>query len=66
MLTHAGSVSKADADAFAHEQYDRFAERRRAFKEARGEQDAVKALEEAARKLPGRPESGHKGEGTKP
>ncbi len=54
VLTRAGTVSKADADAFAQEQYDRFAERRRAFKETEGEQDAIKALEDAAKKLPGR------------
>ncbi|MFB3892278.1 MAG: virulence RhuM family protein [Phycisphaerae bacterium] len=54
VLTHAGSISKADADAFAEEQYDRFAQRRRAFKEAAGEQDAMKALEDAAKKLPDR------------
>ena len=54
VLTNAGSISKADADAFAQEQYDRFADRRRAFKEAQGEQDALNALEDAAKKLPGR------------
>lgn len=54
VLTHAGSVSKSDADAFAQEQYDRFARRRRSFKEAEGEQDAIKALEAAAKKLPDR------------
>lgn len=52
VLTNAGSISKAQADAFAEEQYDRFAERRRAFKEGQGEQDAIKALEDAARNLP--------------
>jgi len=65
VLTDAGSVSKAQADAFAEEQYDLFAERRRAFKEAQGEQDAIKALEDAARKLPKRTEN-DKGDGTKP
>jgi len=54
VLNHAGDVSKADADAFAQEQYDRFAQRRRTFKEAQGEQDAIKALEDAMKKLPGR------------
>lgn len=54
VLTHAGSVSKADADAFAKQQYDAFAERRRAFKEAQGEEDSVRALEDAAKTLPKR------------
>lgn len=49
VLTNAGSIGKANADAFAEEQYDRFAERRRTIKEAQGEQDTFKALEDAAR-----------------
>jgi hypothetical protein len=61
VLTNAGSISKADADTFAEEQYDRFTERRRAFKEAQGEQDAIKALEDAAKNLPKRSKNG-KGE----
>jgi hypothetical protein len=66
VLTNAGSVSKADADAFAQEQYDRFAERRRAFKEVEGEEDAIKALEDAAKKLPDRPKSDDKKTDAKP
>ena len=52
VLTHAGSVSKSDANGFAREQYDEFAKRRREFKEATGEQDTIRALEDAARRLP--------------
>lgn len=52
VLTHAGSVSKAKADVFAKEQYELFAKRRRAFKETAGEQEAIQALEDAARSLP--------------
>jgi len=52
VLTHPGRVSKADADEYAQDQYDRFAERRRIFKEAQGEQDSIKALEDAARERP--------------
>ena len=52
ILTHAGSVSKADADAFAKQQYDAFTERRRAFKETQGTMDTVKALEDAAKRFP--------------
>lgn len=66
VLTNAGSVAKDEADAFAQAEYDRFAERRRAFKETQGEQDAIKALEDAARKLPGRQDSGNKEGGSKP
>ena len=62
VLTHAGHISKTEADAFARDQYDRFAERRRAFKEAQGEQDTIKALEDAARTLPSRTE-GKRGKG---
>ncbi len=65
VLTNAGSISKADADAFAQEQYDRFAQRRRAFKEAEGERDAIKALEDAAKRLPGRTKGEEKQGGEK-
>jgi len=54
VLTNAGRIGKVEADAFAEEQYDRFAERRRAFKEAQGEQDTIQALEDAAKNLPAR------------
>ena len=54
VLTSAGRTSKAQADAFAEDQYDRFAERRRAFKEAQGEQDTFKTLADAAKNLPTR------------
>ena len=62
ILTNAGRVGRAEADAFARDQYDRFAERRRAFKETQGEQDAIKALEDAAKNLPSRTE-GKRGKG---
>jgi len=61
VLTNAGRISKAQADAFAEDQYDRFAERRRAFKEVQGEQDTFKTLEDAAKNLPAR--SKNDGEG---
>jgi hypothetical protein len=66
VLTDAGSVSKAQADAFAQDQYNRFAERRRAFKEAQGERDTIKALEDAAQNLPQRTDSDGKAGGAKP
>jgi len=58
-------VSKADADAFAKQQYDAFAKRRRAFKETQGEMDTVKALEDAAKKLPKRQNEDDSPEGGK-
>jgi len=66
VLTNAGSISKAEADAFAEEQYDHFAGRRRAFKEAQGEQDTITALEDAAKNLPKRTNSDDKAGGAKP
>jgi hypothetical protein len=66
VLEHPGRVSKEDADTFAQEQYDRFAERRRAIKEAQGEQDAIKALEDAARNLPARTRGDDKKDGPRP
>lgn len=51
VMQDAGKVSKKEADDFARDEYDRFAERRRQFKEALGEVDSIKALETAARQL---------------
>lgn len=51
VLTDAGKVSKKAADEHARQEYERFAERRRKHKEALGESESIKALEEAARAL---------------
>jgi hypothetical protein len=51
VLPDAGSVSKKDADDFANHEYDHFAERRRGYKEALGEAESIKALEETAQHL---------------
>jgi hypothetical protein len=51
VLRDAGSLSREDADRKASEEYERFAERRRALAEAEGEQ-AIRELEQTARKLP--------------
>jgi hypothetical protein len=56
VLHNAGSISKSKADQAAKDQYDRYAERRRTALEQHGEDDAIRALEETARKLPGRKE----------
>ena len=52
VLPDAGSVSKKDADDFAKNEYDRFAQRRREYKEAIGQEESIKQLEEAAKRLP--------------
>ncbi|MTI85541.1 MAG: virulence RhuM family protein [Firmicutes bacterium] len=52
VLPNAGNVSKKAADNHARQQYDRFAEGRREHKEALGEGESIKALEEAAKRLP--------------
>ncbi len=49
ILTNAGSVSKKHADAHARDEYEQFARRRREHKEAIGEEESIRVLEEAAR-----------------
>lgn len=49
VLPNAGTVSKKNADNHAHEEYKLFAERRREYKEILGEEESIKALEEAAK-----------------
>jgi hypothetical protein len=51
VLPDAGSVGKKDADDFAKDEYDRFAERRREYKEVLGEEESIKQLEETAKKF---------------
>jgi hypothetical protein len=51
VLTNAGPVSKKRAEEHAREEYDQFARRRREHKEAVGEEESIKALEDAARLL---------------
>ena len=49
-----GAVRKRTADEKAKDEYARFAERRRAIKEAAGEEDALRAIETLARRGTGR------------
>lgn len=56
VLTHKGKVSKSDADARAEGEYEAFAARRRALLEAEGERQQSQALEDAAKKLPKKPQ----------
>ncbi len=51
VLPNAGKVSKKVADEHARQEYERFAERRRQHKEALGEAEAVKVLEDTAKRL---------------
>ncbi len=55
VLPDKGKAKRADADALAEAEYEEFAARRRAMLEAEGQRDGQKALEDAARKLPGKP-----------
>lgn len=54
VLPNAGKVSKQSAEDFAKGEYDRFAKRRREYKESLGEAESIKQLEEAAKLLPSR------------
>jgi hypothetical protein len=54
VLPHAGSVSKKDADEFAKQEYDHFAQRRRKYKENIGQAESIKQLEDTAKRLPKR------------
>ena len=53
ILPDAGSVTKQEADDFAKNEYDRFSERRREYKEAIGQEESIKQLEAAAKQLEG-------------
>ncbi|WP_295448581.1 virulence RhuM family protein [uncultured Thiodictyon sp.] len=52
VLPDAGKVTRTSADSFAKEEYEKFAQRRRSFKETEGERAAMQALEQLARDLP--------------
>lgn len=52
VLPNAGRVSREDANQKAAEEYDRFAARRRATREAKAEADGLSQLEDVVKKLP--------------
>jgi len=54
VLDNAGRISMADAQEQAKGQYDQFSERRRRHKELEGQEENIKALEDAAKRLPKR------------
>jgi len=51
VLTHAGSISKQEAEAHARAEYEHFAERRRELKEEWGQADSIRMLEQAAKRI---------------
>jgi hypothetical protein len=51
VLPNAGSVSKKDADDFARDEFDKFAERRWKYKETVGQEESIKQLEETVKHL---------------
>ncbi|MFH1883492.1 MAG: RhuM family protein, partial [Planctomycetota bacterium] len=53
ILDHAGGISKDDAETHAKQEYDRFAARRREYKEKLGEAESIKMLEETAKRIEG-------------
>jgi hypothetical protein len=52
VLTRAGKIAREAAEEMAEQQYERFSERRRAEIESQAERDAMKQLEDVAKKLP--------------
>lgn len=58
VLPDAGRVSREAADRKAHDEYERFAARRREQLEAEGEATMIRALEDIAKTLPKREHSG--------
>jgi hypothetical protein len=59
VLGNPGTVSKVDADAKAHDEYEQYAAERRALLESEGERENIKAMESIAKRLPkGDPKKG--------
>jgi len=52
VLPAAGKVTKKDADAIARQEYEQFAVQRRDELERRGEEESLRSLEEAVKRLP--------------
>jgi hypothetical protein len=52
VLPNAGKVRKKEADIFAKDEYEQFAQRRREYKEIVGQEESISYLEEAAKLLP--------------
>ncbi|GAB4364087.1 MAG: RhuM family protein [Methylohalobius crimeensis] len=51
VLTHAGRISKQQADEHAKQEYERFAALRREYKESLGEVESIKALEDVVKQI---------------
>ena len=52
VLSDAGQISKKDADDYARNEYEKFAQRRREYKELIGQEESIKQLEELTKRLP--------------
>lgn len=52
VLPHSGAISRKMADQKAHQEYELFAEKRRAFLEAQGEQELSQSIESAMKRFP--------------
>lgn len=59
VLGHAGNVTKKEADEFARREYDKFAARRREYKESLGAAENIRQLEGATRLLPAKKKGGN-------
>ena len=55
VLPNAGTISREDADQQAEQEFEHFSERRRAALEAQAELDAIRELEDTAKRLPKKP-----------
>jgi len=60
ILPHAGSITKKEAEEHARVEYEQFARRRREYKEALGEAESIKMLEDAAIQLQKPEKKNHK------
>ena len=52
VLSDAGQISKKAADDYARNEYEKFAQRRREYKELIGQKESIKQLEELTKRLP--------------
>lgn len=52
VLSDAGQISKKDVDDYARNEYEKFAQRRREYKELIGQEESIKQLEELTKRLP--------------
>ncbi len=51
VLSNAGKIGKKEADTFAKQEYEKFSQRRREYKEIAGQEESIKQLEETSKRL---------------